>query len=117
MEAIFLHRLPRGYMSRELVHVRTVFGANGKGTGMSASVALRNFNNALLTAEAIKSPNKPNDDRTCIRCCIGFCKGGRGVAVVFIYYYYYYYYYYLLQLGFQPVAVVLTLVHTIQMNI
>jgi hypothetical protein len=32
-------------------------------------------------------------------------------------YYYYYYYYYLLQLGFHPVAVVLTLVHTIQMDI
>jgi hypothetical protein len=30
-------------------------------------------------------------------------------------YYYYYYYYYLLQLGFHPVVVVLTLVHTIQM--
>jgi hypothetical protein len=29
--------------------------------------------------------------------------------------YYYFYYYYLLQLGFHPVAVVLTLVHTIQM--
>jgi hypothetical protein len=29
----------------------------------------------------------------------------------------YYYYYYLLQLGFHPVAVVLTLVHTIQMDI
>jgi hypothetical protein len=28
---------------------------------------------------------------------------------------YYYYYYYLLQLGFHPVAVVLTLVHKIQM--
>jgi hypothetical protein len=28
-----------------------------------------------------------------------------------------YYYYYLLQLGFHPVAVVLTLVHTIQMDI
>jgi hypothetical protein len=33
------------------------------------------------------------------------------------YYYYYYYYYYLLQLGFHPVAVVLTLVHTIQIDI
>jgi hypothetical protein len=32
-------------------------------------------------------------------------------------YYYYYYYYYLLQLGFHPVAVVLTQVHTIQMEI
>jgi hypothetical protein len=32
-------------------------------------------------------------------------------------FYYYYYYYYLLQLGFHPVAVVLTLVHTIQMDI
>jgi hypothetical protein len=32
-------------------------------------------------------------------------------------YYYYYYYYYLLQLGFHPAAVVLTLVHTIQMKI
>jgi hypothetical protein len=32
-------------------------------------------------------------------------------------YYYYYYYYYLLQLCFHPVAVVLTLVHTIQMEI
>jgi hypothetical protein len=32
-----------------------------------------------------------------------------------IFYYYYYYYYYLLQLGFHPEAVVLTLVHTIQM--
>jgi hypothetical protein len=32
-------------------------------------------------------------------------------------YYYYYYYYYLLQLDFHPVAVVLTLVHTIQMDI
>jgi hypothetical protein len=31
--------------------------------------------------------------------------------------YYYYYYYYLLQLGFHPVAVVLTLVHKIQMDI
>jgi hypothetical protein len=31
--------------------------------------------------------------------------------------YCYYYYYYLLQLGFHPVAVVLTLVHTIQMDI
>jgi hypothetical protein len=30
---------------------------------------------------------------------------------------FYYYYYYLLQLGFHPVAVVLTLVHTIQMDI
>jgi hypothetical protein len=30
------------------------------------------------------------------------------------YFYYYYYCYYLLQLGFHPVAVVLTLVHTIQ---
>jgi hypothetical protein len=30
---------------------------------------------------------------------------------------YFYYYYYLLQLGFHPVAVVLTLVHTIQMDI
>jgi hypothetical protein len=29
-------------------------------------------------------------------------------------YYYYYYYYYLLQLGFHPMTVVLTLVHTIQ---
>jgi hypothetical protein len=29
----------------------------------------------------------------------------------------YYYYYYLLQLGFHPVAVVLTLVHKIQMDI
>jgi hypothetical protein len=28
-----------------------------------------------------------------------------------------FYYYYLLQLGFHPVAVVLTLVHTIQMDI
>jgi hypothetical protein len=37
--------------------------------------------------------------------------------VVILYYYYYYYYYYLLQLGFHPVAVVLTLVHTIQMDI
>jgi hypothetical protein len=33
----------------------------------------------------------------------------------YYYYYYYYYYCYLLQLGFNPVAVVLTLVHTIQM--
>jgi hypothetical protein len=32
-------------------------------------------------------------------------------------FYYYYYYYYLLQLGFHLVAVVLTLVHTIQMDI
>jgi hypothetical protein len=29
----------------------------------------------------------------------------------------YYYYYYLLQLGFHPLAVVLTLVHMIQMEI
>jgi hypothetical protein len=34
-----------------------------------------------------------------------------------IYLYYYYYYYYLLQFGFHPVTVVLTLVHTIQMYI
>jgi hypothetical protein len=35
-----------------------------------------------------------------------------GDGLLFYYYYYYYYYYYLLQLGFHPVAVVLTLVHT-----
>jgi hypothetical protein len=39
------------------------------------------------------------------------------VSFTAVYYYYYYYYYYLLQLGFHPVAAVLTLVHTIQMDI
>jgi hypothetical protein len=35
--------------------------------------------------------------------------------MVYRQYFYYYYYYYLLKLGFHPVAVILTLVHTIQM--
>jgi hypothetical protein len=42
--------------------------------------------------------------------------GGRDrTAGSSVYRHYYYYYYYLLQLGFHPVAVVLTVVHTIQM--
>jgi hypothetical protein len=50
--------------------------------------------------------------RSTLMCCKSVC-----LFTDLKIYYYYYYYYYLLQLGFHPVAVVLTLVQTIQMEI
>jgi hypothetical protein len=63
--------------------------------------------------------------RSTVATCKGFIQACQTSSSFLIYiitnceakYHYHYHYYYLLQLGFHPVAVVFTLVHTIQMDI